>query len=269
MEQAAAMIARLNYYWRLVATGGCFAAFGFGGLALSTFVFPVLLLTPRETRTVRARWLIHKSFGLFMGMMEFVGIMRLEVNGAEKLRNCRNMLVLASHPTLIDVVALISLMPGANCVVKRALWNNPFLAGVVRAANYVSNSDPEHMIDDCAAVLDDGSPLIIFPEGTRTAPGKPLHFLRGAAYIALKSGAPVLPVVIHCTPSTLTKRERWYQIPSRRYQLRVDVLDPLPCSRWISADEPQTVAARKLTRMLESHFTQEIETHGRFANAQA
>jgi 1-acyl-sn-glycerol-3-phosphate acyltransferase len=263
------MITKLNYYWRLVATGGCFAAFGLGGLALSIFVFPILFLTPRKTRTVHARWLIHKSFGLFMGMMEFVGIMRLEVNGAEKLRTCHNMLVLAIHPTLIDVVALISLMPHANCVVKRALWSNPFLAGVVRAANYVSNSDPEHMIDDCAAVLGDGNPLIIFPEGTRTVPGKPIRFLRGAAYIALKSRLPVLPVLIHCTPSTLTKSERWYQIPCRRFHLRIDVLAPVPASLWSTADGPQTVAARKLTKMLEAHFTQEIETHGRLANAQA
>jgi 1-acyl-sn-glycerol-3-phosphate acyltransferase len=38
--------------------------------------------------------------------METVGIMRMEVDGAEKLRECGGMLVLANHPTLIDVVAL-------------------------------------------------------------------------------------------------------------------------------------------------------------------
>ena len=263
------MITKLNYCWRLMATGGCFAAFGIGGLALSIFVFPVLLLTPRNTRAVRARWLIHKFFGVFMGLMEIVGIMRFEVFGAEKLRNCRSTLVLATHPTLIDVVALLSLMPRANCVVKRALWNNFFLGGVVRAAGYVSNSDPENLIEDCAAYLEDGNSLIIFPEGTRTAPGKPLHFQRGAAYIALKSGVPVLPVLIHCAPSTLTKSERWYQIPCLRFHLRVDVLAPVPASSWISADEPQTVAARKLTQLLEAHFSQESELHGRLANAQA
>lgn len=263
------MSIRLNYYWRLAATGGCFAAFGIGGLALSTFVFPVLLLTPRKSRAARARWLIHKSFVLFMGMMESVGIMRFEVIGTERLRNCRNMLVLASHPTLIDVVALLSLMPVANCVVKRALWNNPFLGGVVRAADYVNNSEPENLIEECAADLANGNPLLIFPEGTRTQPGKPFRFLRGAAYIALKSGLPILPVLIHCTPSTLTKSERWYQIPPRRFHLRVIVLDPVSVSPWISAGEPQSIAARKLTNLLEIYFTQELETHGLNANAQA
>ena len=268
LEQGTPVNTRLNYYWRLAATGGCFAAFGIGGIILSIVAFPLLQLTSRKTRTVRARWLIHKSFGLFMRIMESVGIMRFEVIGAEKLRNCPTTLVLASHPTLIDVVALLSLMPNANCVVKRALWDNPFLGGVVRAAKYVSNSDPDNLIEDCAADLADGTPLLIFPEGTRTPPsGKPLHFLRGAAYIALKSGVPILPVLIRCTPSTLSKSERWYQIPYRRFHLRVDVLSPISASQWISTGEPQTVAARRLTQLLEAHFTHEMGIHGYLADA--
>src|ERR1035437_6669462 len=173
MDPVHTMTASLNYYWRLAATGGCFAAFGIGGLALSVLVFPLLLVFPGPARTQHARWLIHKSFAAFLGLMQLVGIMRLEVIGGERLRNCRNTLVLANHPTLIDVVALISLMPQASCVVKQALWENPFLGGVVRAAAYVSNSDPENLIDDCAHDLAAGNPMIIFPEGTRSQPGRP------------------------------------------------------------------------------------------------
>ncbi len=261
MEYTRLMTSGLNYYWRLAATGGCFAAFGIGGLALSTLVFPVLLLTPRNMRTVHARWVIHKSFRAFMWMMETVGIMRLEVIGADTLRHCRNTLVLANHPTLIDVVALISLMPVASCVVKRALWNNPFLCGVVRAADYISNSDSESLIDDCADDLAAGNPLIIFPEGTRTQPGKPLHFLRGAAHIALKSGMPILPVLIQCTPTTLTKQEKWYQIPQCRFHLRMEVLAPVSASGWVSVDEAPTIAVRRVTQGLEALFTKKLEVH--------
>ena len=253
------MTAGLNYYWRLAATGGCFAAFGCGGLALSLLVFPLLLLIPGQARSRQARRIIHQSFAAFIGLMETVGIMRLEVIGGERLKNCRNTLVLANHPTLIDVVALISLMPEASCVVKRALWQNPFLGGVVRAADYVSNAEPESLIEDCANDLAAGNPLIIFPEGTRSAPGQPLHFLRGAAYVALKSGMPILPVLIDCSPTTLTKRERWYHIPQRRFRLRIDVRAPLDAGRWIDREAPPTIAARQLTQALETYFTQELE----------
>jgi 1-acyl-sn-glycerol-3-phosphate acyltransferase len=256
------MNAGINYYWRLFATGGCFATFGFGGLALTIFVFPFFILLPRKKRTLRARWVIHKSFGLFMWFMETVGIMRLEVIGGDRLRNCRKTLVLANHPTLIDVVALISLMPEASCVVKRALWKNPFLRGVVSAADYISNSDPEKLIADCADDLVAGNPLIIFPEGTRTQPGRPVRFQRGASYIAMKSELPILPVLIHCSPSTLSKRERWYHIPHRRFHLRIEVLEPISASRWGEHDEASTIAARRLTQTLETYFTQELAHHG-------
>lgn len=260
---------RFNYYWRLTATGICFAAFGIGGLLLTTLIFPALRLTPRHLRTQRARWLIHQAFRIFMGMMRVLGVLRIEVIGGKALHKCRNTLVLANHPSLIDVVAIISLMPTANCVVKQALWKNPFIGGVVRAASYISNSDPETLIDACAKDLATGNPLIIFPEGTRTEPGKPLHFLRGASYVALRSETPILPVLIDCTPSTLTKREKWYQIPRRPAHLRIEVLDPVPLSRWVSPEETPTVAARKLTAGLEAYFTQELASNGCTARTHA
>ena len=252
------MIARLNYYWRLVATGCCFALFGLGGFSLAAVVFPVLRAVPGGVPLHRVRWMVHKSFGAFLWFMEAVGIMRMEVVGAERLENCRGALVLANHPTLIDVVAMISLMPKASCVVKQALWKNPFLGGVVRAAGYVSNSDPDNLIDDCVRTLRDGEPLLIFPEGTRTQPDAPLSFQRGAAYIALRSGVPVLPVLIDCNPSTLTKREKWYQIPRRPFHLRIEVLAPVDITQWVGAAQVPAIAARRLTQSLESYFTQEL-----------
>ena len=190
--------------------------------------------------------------------METVGIMRMEVDGADRLKNCRGMLVLANHPTLIDVVVLVSLMPNASCVVKRALWSNPFLGGVVRSADYISNSDADSLMSDCASDLLSGNPLIIFPEGTRTRPGEPLSFQRGAAYIALRSGKPILPVLIDCNPTTLTKREKWYQIPCRPFRLRVRVLEPRQVGEWVDVTEPPAIAARRLTRSLESFFSKEL-----------
>ncbi|WP_263768853.1 lysophospholipid acyltransferase family protein [Propionivibrio soli] len=252
------MLKRMNYLWRLAATGGCFAVFGVGGFLLWTLVFPVVRALPGKTRAERVRWVIHKSFAAFMWLMESVGIMRFDVSGRERLANCRNVLVLANHPTLIDVVAMISLMPDASCVVKHALWKNPLLGGVVRGAGYISNSDSDRLVEECARDLHRGKPLIIFPEGTRSRPGQPLAFQRGAAYIALQSRIPILPVLIDCRPSTLTKRERWYQIPPSRFHLRIRVLEPTSAEQWVPTGEPRTIAARKLTRALERFFTSEL-----------
>lgn len=263
------MSAKLGYLWRLAATGFCFFAFSAGGLVLSVAVFPVLMLLPPASRARHARHAIRQSFRLFLRVMEALGIMRMELVGAEKLRRCSGMLVLANHPTLIDVVALLSVLPTASCVVKQALWRNPFLGGVVRAANYISNAEGEPLVDACVRHLADGHPLIIFPEGTRSRPGQPIRFLRGASFIALKSGVPILPVLIHCDPPTLTKRERWYQIPPRRFRLRIEVLDSVDARRWVATNEASPLLARRLTRGLEGYFARELARYGCPDHAQA
>ena len=129
------------------------------------------------------------------------------------------LLILANHPTLIDVVLLVSLLPNADCVVKHAVARNPFMRGPVRAAGYVANSDGAGLVDDCIAAVHAGGNLVIFPEGTRTEPGQPLRLQRGAANIAVRGRLDITPVRITCTPLTLTKGQKWYRVPSRRFHV--------------------------------------------------
>ncbi|WP_024304133.1 1-acyl-sn-glycerol-3-phosphate acyltransferase [Pseudogulbenkiania sp. MAI-1] len=251
---------RLNYLWRLAMTGLAFALFSEGGLLLTLLVFPFLKLVPAaDGRRCRlARRVIQRAFAVFIGFMCRVGIMTLEVKDGERLRAAQGMLVLANHPTLIDVVAIIARMREANCVVKAALWDSPFLGGVVRTTGYIRNDDSETLIADCARSLQQGDNLVIFPEGTRTVPGAPLKFQRGAAHIALASGAPILPVVLSCTPSTLTKDKRWYQIPPQRFHFTLEVGEPLQVAALVPPDTPSSLASRRLSEALQHYFSQAL-----------
>jgi len=155
------------------------------------------------------------------------------------------------------VVGLIALIGDANCVVKQSLWDNPCMRGPIRAAGYISNSQSPEMLDEAAAVLREGQTLIIFPEGTRTTPGQPPQFHRGAAAIALRGAKVITPVVVTVTPSTLTRAEPWYRIPARRFHFRLHVgedIDPRP----FHADAPLPVASRRLNDHLHRHFIQEL-----------
>ncbi len=254
------MLSRLDYLWRLLMTALAFSMFGLGGLLLSLTVFPLLYLLPagKGLRRRVARRVIQRSFALFVGMMCVTRIMTLEVRGAERLSEAGGCLVLANHPTLIDVVVMISLMPSANCVVKSALWDSFFMGGVIRAARYIRNDDSETLVRDCARSLQRGDSLVIFPEGTRSVAGRPNKFLRGAARIALSSGADIVPVILDCTPSTLSKQEKWYQIPSRRFHFRLEVLPALPLAELVREPVADSVASRRLTEALQTFFGQRL-----------
>jgi 1-acyl-sn-glycerol-3-phosphate acyltransferase len=186
--------------------------------------------------------------------------MRLETSGVERLHRVSAVLVLANHPSLIDVVVLLSLMPKATCVVKGGLWSSPVFAGVVSAAGYIKNdSTPEQLLEDCERELAAGNAVIIFPEGTRSRPNEPLKFLRGAAHVALKSGRPIVPVLLHCNPPTMTKGSRWYQIPPQPFHFRVSVRGDLRAETLADVGQPPVIAARRLTSALEGYFSEELK----------
>ncbi len=263
--KVATMLENVNYLWRLSVTGVCFALFSIGGSLLTALVFPPLRLLPggEAERNRRTQALIQRFFAVLIGLLRALGVMRLELHNAEMLRRCGGMLVFANHPSYLDVVVMLSLMPRSSCVVNSRLWRSPFWGGVVRSAGYIRNDAPETLVDDCVAALEGGEPLIIFPEGTRSVPGQPPRMPRGAAHIALKSGRDILPVILTCDPPTLTKAMPWYRIPRHAFTFRLEVRPPLKVADCVGISEPASLAARKLTTYLESYFTRELNHHER------
>ncbi|AOE50972.1 lysophospholipid acyltransferase family protein [Kangiella sediminilitoris] len=253
---------RLNYLWRVFATGLSFTTFGLGGLFLSIFVFPFIkLMNPDpQVRKRKARYLIHRSWNFFINFMESLGIFTFHLEEArQQLEGVEGKVIIANHPSLIDVVALISLIPRADCVVKQGLWNNFFLKRVVRVADFINNDqDVNKLIENCKRSLEEGYNLVIFPEGTRTVPNRPIKLQRGAANIAVRCQQNLLPVIIDCNPTTLTKQEKWYQIPPRRAQFSMRVVEEIDVSPFIHNEKNESIAARRLTEEIKKVFTEEL-----------
>jgi len=250
---------RLGHLWRVFGTGLSFLAFGLGGLLLRVLVIPPLQWGVRDPAR-RRRWsrrLVQASFASHVELMRRLGLMTWEVRHRERLQR-DGLLILANHPTLIDVVFLISLLPNADCVVKSAVARNPFMRGPVSAAGYVANDDGAGLVEDCIAAVRAGGNLVIFPEGTRTRRGEPLKLQRGAANIAVRGRLDITPVRITCEPMTLGKGEKWYRVPSRRFHVVIDVQEDLPITRFLDGVEPasggEAAAARRLTDYLAHYF---------------
>jgi 1-acyl-sn-glycerol-3-phosphate acyltransferase len=245
----------LDRLWRLIATAVSFALFGLGGLVLAVAVFPLinLLMRDRERRAAFAQGAVHAVWRLYVRIMATLGVLSYEVHGGALLRRARGTLVIANHPSLLDIVFIMSLMERSQCVVKAGVWRNPFMRGVVVAANYIPNTgDPEKLLDDCVAALKAGNNLVIFPEGSRTPAGGKRKYQRGFAYIALRSQAPLRLVTVTCTPPTLRKGESWYTIPARRphWEIRVHELIDV---------EGDTTASPIAVRRLCAHVERRIE----------
>ncbi|KJV27753.1 lysophospholipid acyltransferase family protein [Luteibacter yeojuensis] len=261
MHLAATTTKRRTDAWasRFVFTALSFAFFGLGGLVLRAFVLPVVMHwpAPMEVRRRRARRTVGRAFWMHSQFMARTGVLTYQFEGLEKLGRPGQMIV-ANHPSLIDVVFILGHVPDANCVVKHKLWENPFMRGPVRTAQYISNDGSAEMLDRAADVLRDGQTLIIFPEGTRTTPGESPVFHRGAAAIAVRGAKVITPVFVTVVPTTLTKAEPWYRIPDRRVHMHLRVGDDIDVARF-SDDAPAPIASRRINEHLHRLYAKELQ----------
>lgn len=243
---------------RTLATALCFATFGAGGLAIGLLVFPLLMLLVRDPlrRSSAARGLIRRAFGAFVSMMRGLGVLTLEVRGAEHLAG-RGKLILPNHPSLIDVIMLLSLVENGSCIVKAALLRNPFTWGPLRAAAYVPNRDGPALLDACIDALARGDNLVVFPEGTRSVPSAPVQLQRGAANIAIRCDCAVVPVLIRVSTPTLYKSAPWMHVPRDRPHFVLEAMPALDMTLYRSNDSPYSVRARRLTRSLQDYYSRE------------
>jgi 1-acyl-sn-glycerol-3-phosphate acyltransferase len=201
-----------------------------------------------------AQGVVHQTFRLFVRIMIALGVIALNVTGKATLQADEGRLIIANHPSLIDVVLLVSILRQTQCVVKHQNWRNPFMRGVLVATGYIRNDgDPEKLIDACADALRAGDNLLIFPEGSRSVPGRPRTLQRGFANVALAAQAPIRLVTIRCVPATLTKGAKWYEIPPTRSLFTVAVHELIDV-RALVRDEPPSIAVRRITSHVAQRF---------------
>ncbi|HTJ94417.1 MAG TPA: lysophospholipid acyltransferase family protein [Pararobbsia sp.] len=260
------MTSRFDYGWRLFATGLSFVVFGLCGLLCSIVAVPLACIwRHRASRQRTVAYIIHVFFRGLVYALRRAGVMALDTTNVARLRAHGPVVVTANHPTYLDVMVLLSLMPRACCVVKNAHWGNPCFWGIVRAAEYVSNADPAGLVEDCARQLANGYSVIIFPEGSRSPERNRLHaFSRGFAYIALQAGVPIQPVLMHCDPPAFAKHMRWYDVPPRAFRITVNALDPIGVEQLASREAPPALAARSVASAIEAHITQHLFDYGFF-----
>ncbi|KPC54076.1 lysophospholipid acyltransferase family protein [Amantichitinum ursilacus] len=238
-----------------------FMLFGLGGALMQLVLVPLVFVLWRPPQRAQVgKRIVHRAMAAQVWLMQATGAMTLTVHGREKLQR-KGLLILPNHPSLIDVVILMGLIEQPDCVVKAAMWRNPFTAGVVRMAGYISNAVGPDLVPTGLESIGRGNNLIIFPAGTRDEPGQPQHFQRGAANIAVRGLAAITPVIITVSEPTLTKRSKWYRPPSHKPHFCVHVLDDIELAPLLAGHGEAPLQARWLTTWLEQFFSEEIARH--------
>jgi 1-acyl-sn-glycerol-3-phosphate acyltransferase len=158
--------------------------------------------------------------------------------------------LVANHPSLLDVVLVISQLPQVFCVMKASLARNIVLCGTARLAGYVNNEFGTRMIKSCSQRIQKGGNLLIFPEGTRSKGIQLRPFKMGFALLAQMTHAPVQTLIINWNTLYLGKAWPFFKQPSF----------PVECSiRLGERFEPDaTMDAKDFGREVEEYFRRSL-----------
>ncbi|MGH9435097.1 MAG: lysophospholipid acyltransferase family protein [Terriglobia bacterium] len=126
---------------------------------------------------------------------------RLAVSGRERIPVGRAVVFMANHQSNCDPPAIIGLLPPVLMLAKEEFFRVPILGQGMRLGGFIpidrkSREKAFQAIDRAAEALGAGHSFLVFPEGTRSEDGRLLPFKKGIFIMAVKAGAPIVPISI-------------------------------------------------------------------------
>lgn len=136
----------------------------------------------------------------------------VQVRGREHLQSGATFLVVSNHQSLYDIPVLFHVI-GSNIrmITKKELFRVPVFGNALALGGFISidRSNREAAIkslERARELLASGTHVWIAPEGTRSRTGAMLPFKKGAFYLALEAGLPILPVTLVGTRDVLAAK---------------------------------------------------------------
>jgi 1-acyl-sn-glycerol-3-phosphate acyltransferase len=181
----AALYLRSGLYWLLMVLSGAFLGF----LTLFTFPFSV----DKRFRFARS-WAV-----LNLWMLKHICNLGFIVEGRENMPS-EGTVVLCKHQSTWETMALQIVLPSVRWVLKRELLRVPLFGWGLAMLNPIAidraagHKAVAQLIEQGRPMLAAGYWVVVFPEGTRTHPGKHKRFKQGGAILAVETGHSVVPI---------------------------------------------------------------------------
>jgi 1-acyl-sn-glycerol-3-phosphate acyltransferase len=185
-------------------------AMSLGWNLLAALLYPLL---PRAVGLRIGRAMISRGYRWFWAIARCSGMLRLDAQALDALRDEPGIVVAANHPSMLDALMLVARLPRSACIMKASLMRNPFLAPGARLARYIRNDSPRGMVRLAVDDLRQGGQLVIFPEGTRTTAPPLNRFGPAFTLIAKRAGAPIQTVFIDTNSPYLGKGWPLWKLP--------------------------------------------------------
>lgn len=256
------MVAVLDRARRVLLTGASFLLFFAGGALLAYIILPwIRWRAPNDLEGARrCRRAVGRSWVFFHDFMRAAAIIRHDSRRTRLSLPPAPFVLVANHPTLIDVTALVSAVPDVAIVAKPAMFRSPLVGRLLTACNHIEAGEGPFAgaaaVDAVLHRLEAGTSVLIFPEGTRS-PRRGIGRLKlGAFEAAARAGVPLVAALIRCDPPTLMRGDPWYAIPERVADLTIEPLCTLRVEPGGARDAARRLQTLYSTRIAQPAFNQ-------------
>ena len=227
------------------------------GYALfATLVWFPVVARPRRIAFLQA--CMRAGFTLLHNWMGWVRAMDVKIRFRQSDLPPGPCVVVANHPTLVDVTAILRSIRSSCTIVKpviyRRWWLRPLMVGSGQLEGATNPLAATHLVDRAVERIRDGMSMVIFPEGTRTVEGREMPFHRMAFEIACRAGVPVVSLRLRCEPSWLSKSRSLLRIPMNVPVLSVSIMSSVDPARF-------DYDSRRLCEHVRSMY-REVGAHG-------
>jgi 1-acyl-sn-glycerol-3-phosphate acyltransferase len=241
---------RLYHYPANIVSWALFAAVG---ISLNLVCTPLLLSPNRARHGAGVRAAIRRLFTAWCAWLHATRLIYVRFHGFTPAALAGPAVYIANHPGLLDATFILSQLPDTICIFKPEIIRSPVLGPAALMAGYASGDNGVDLIRDVAARVADGRSLLIFPEGTRTAPAVNLNPLRpGFAVIAARAHVPVRLILVRSPRDLVPKGWSWWRAPSFPSHVEISLLGELPAVAGETATELTARAAQRFSEALVS-----------------
>ena len=154
---------------------------------------------------------VHRIAALWAKSILFVSRIDVTVRGISNVDQSQSYIYMSNHQSNFDIPVLLACLPVQfRWLAKAELFRIPIFGRGMRAAGYISidrfnQESAFESIKVAARKIKEGVSVMIFPEGTRSIDGKIRPFKKGGFILAVDSGVPIIPIILHGTRSIMPK----------------------------------------------------------------
>ncbi len=176
-----------------------FSIFGVGSLAVGFFIFPFVnfLVKDNSKKLNTYSKIVYFSWNLFVKLLQIIGVLKLNIENLNQLKNIKNSIIVSTHPSYIDVLILLSLIPNTTCFVAPRLTENKFFKKIVESMFLISGKPIQELQIDTKKMIKEGFNILIFPSGIRHRKNEYPKIRKGAALVALNAKRNIVPIVMY------------------------------------------------------------------------